>query len=34
MMTMIGITASVLTQKGETEEFEFNRGVRQGDAPI
>ena len=24
--------ASVLTQKGETEEFEFNRGVRQGDA--
>jgi len=32
MMTMEGTMASVLTQKGETEEFEFNRGVRQGDA--
>ena len=32
VMTMEGTTASVLRQKGETEEFEFNRGVRQGDA--
>ena len=32
MMTMEETTASVLRQKGETKVFEFNRGVRQGDA--
>ena len=32
MMTMEGITANMLTQKGETEELKFNTGIKQGDA--